>query len=85
MSVLLPLTGEAVGLFGAIEVGYVNGPFLLNQNYQIKSEVVCVGQSPQTEFVWYDSTATNEAGELVATMRMQSRIMKSSSPAYQDD
>ncbi len=83
MQGLSPYVGESVGLFGAIEVGFVNGPFLLNRNYRIESEVVCVGQSPQTEYVWYDSTAFNEKGELVATMRMQSRVMKASSPAYE--
>jgi hypothetical protein len=84
MKGLLPYVGESVGLFGAIEIGYVQGPFLLNRNYHIESEVVCVGQSPQTEYVWYDSTASNEAGEIVATLRMQSRSMKASSPAYQE-
>ena len=84
MAALRPLVGDSVGLFGALEVGFVNGPMVLNRRYHIASEVVCVGQSPQTEYVWYDSKATNESGELVALMRMQSRAMKSSSPAYQD-
>ncbi len=79
-----PYVGESVGLFGAIEIGQVKGPFLLNRHYTIESEVVSVGQSPKTEYVWYDSTATNEEGDLVATMRMQSRVMKASSPAYRD-
>ncbi len=83
MQGLQPFVGESVGLFGAIEIGFINGPFLLNRHYQITSEVVAVGQSPQTEYVWYDSTACNEAGDIVATMRMQSRVMKASSPAYQ--
>ena len=79
---LKPYVGDSVGLVGAIEIGFVNGPFLLNRNYRIESEVVCVGQSPQTEYVWYDSKALNETGELIATMRMQSRAMKASSLAY---
>jgi hypothetical protein len=82
MQGMRPYLDESVGLFGAIEIGFVNGPFLLNQDYRIESEVVCVGQSPQTEYVWYDSIAYNKAGEVVATMRMQSRVMKASSPAY---
>ncbi len=85
MEALGPLTDNAVGLFGAIEIGQVNGPLLLNRNYRIQSKVICVGQSPQTEFVWYDAWAGNEAGEVVATMRMQSRVMKASSPAYRDE
>lgn len=82
MQGLGPLVGESVGLFGAIEIGFVNGPFIMGQPYKIESEVVSVGQSPQTEYVWYDSTARNDAGEVVATMRMQSRAMKASSAAY---
>lgn len=85
MQGLQPLVGESVGLFGAIEIGHVNGPFLLNREYRIESEVVCVGQSPQTEYVWYDTTATDKDGRLVATLRMQSRAMKASSPSYQED
>lgn len=83
MKGLAPYVGESVGLFGAIEIGQMKGPFVLNRQYRIDSHVVCVGQSPQTEFVWYDTTATNEVGEVVATLRMQSRAMKASSPAYQ--
>ena len=84
MKTLGSLVGDSVGLFGAIELGHINGPFLMNRNYRIESHVICVGQSPQTEYVWYDSVATNEAGDEVAVMRMQSRAMKNSSPQYQD-
>ncbi|MDP6377630.1 MAG: hypothetical protein QF921_01235 [Pseudomonadales bacterium] len=84
MQGLTPLVGKSVGLFGAIEIGFVNGPFLMNRPYHLDSEVVCVGQSPQTEFVWYDTNAYGEDGRLVAQLRMQSRAMKASSPAYRD-
>ena len=77
-----PRVGDAVGLFGAIEIGHVDGPFLLNQPYHIDSQVVSVGQSPQTEYFWYDSTAKRPDGSLVATFRMMLRFMKSSSAAY---
>jgi len=77
-----PQVGDAVGLFGAIEIGHVNGPFLLNRPYHIDSQVVAVGQSPQTEYFWFDSTAQSPDGTLVATFRMMLRFMKSSSPLY---
>ena len=83
MKGLMPLVGESVGLFGAIEIGFEQGPFLFDRNYRIESEVVEVGQSPQTEFVWYDSVAYDREDRVIARMRMQSRAMKSSSPAYQ--
>ena len=79
-----PYLKGSVGLFGAIEIGYHNGPFLLNRNYHLVSKVICVGQSPQTEYVWYETEAHNEAGDLVATMRMQGRSMKASSEAYRE-
>jgi hypothetical protein len=81
---LNPFLQGSVGLFGAIEIGYTNGPFLLNRNYHLSSKVICVGQSPQTEYVWYETDAFNEAGDLVVTMRMQGRSMKASSEAYRD-
>ncbi len=79
-----PYTKGSVGLFGAIEIGYANGPFLLNRNYKLTSEVICVGQSPQTEYVWYETQAFNESEQLVATMRMMGRTMKASSQEYAD-
>ncbi|MBD3647137.1 MAG: hypothetical protein HUJ31_06690 [Pseudomonadales bacterium] len=82
MEGMQPHVGESVGLFGAIEIGHVNGPLILNRRYLIESEVVCVGQSPQTEYVWFDTTAKDPDGKLIATFRMQSRAMKASSPAY---
>ncbi len=81
MAGLRPLVGEAVGLFGAIEIAQINGPFLLDRDYVIRSEVVSVGQSPKTEFLWYDTVAWH--GDVaVASMRMQLRFMKASSDAY---
>jgi hypothetical protein len=79
-----PYIQGSVGLFGAIEIGYTNGPFLLNRKYHLSSKVICVGQSPQTEYVWYETEAYNDAGDLVVTMRMQGRSMKASSEAYRD-
>ncbi|HEY5647067.1 MAG TPA: hypothetical protein VIS76_14040, partial [Pseudomonadales bacterium] len=68
--------------FGAIEIGHVHGPLLLNRPYLIDSEVVAVGQSPQTEYFWFDTTARRPDGTLVATFRMMLRFMKASSAHY---
>lgn len=72
----------SVGLFGAIEIGFTHGPFLLDRRYRLVSEVICVGQSPQTEYVWYETRAYDTAERLVATMLMQGRSMKASAPVY---
>ena len=82
MQGMRPYLGEAVGLFGAIEIGFEHGPFLMNRAYHLESVVLGVGQSPQTEFVWYETTATDGEGAVVARLRMQSRAMKASSAAY---
>ena len=84
MNGLGPLVGDSVGLFGAIEIGFEKGPFMMNRDYHLESRVVCVGQSPQTEYVWYETDAFDYLGDRVARLLIQSRAMKASSPAYQD-
>jgi hypothetical protein len=82
MDGLRPHVGDAVGLFGAIEIGQVHGPLILNREYHLSSEVVCVGQSPKTEYLWFDTTAFDKSGVKTATLRMMLRFMKASSPLY---
>ena len=78
-------TGEnAVGLFGAIEMRHVNGPLVLDQTYTVGGEILAVGESPKTEYVWFESYAAKPDGTRVAEMRMQLRWMKASSALYQD-
>jgi hypothetical protein len=74
--------GRAVGLFGAIEVRHINGPLVLDETYRVGGEVVAVGESPKTEYVWFESYADSSEGKRVAEMRMQLRWMKASSPLY---
>ncbi|MGO9195515.1 MAG: hypothetical protein ACLQK4_00105 [Acidimicrobiales bacterium] len=73
---------EAVGLFGAIELRFFSGPLRCDTPYSVAGEIVAVGASPKTEYVWYDSRAIDEAGEVAVAMRMQLRWMKASSPLY---
>jgi hypothetical protein len=76
--------GQAVGLFGAIELRNINGPVLAEHPYRVGGSVVALGQSPKTEYMWFE-TALNEAdGKRVAEMRMLLRFMKASSPKYKD-
>jgi hypothetical protein len=76
--------GQAVGLFGAIELRNINGPVLVEHPYRVGGSIVALGQSPRTEYMWFE-TALNEAdGKRVAEMRMLLRFMKASSPKYQD-
>ncbi len=73
--------GGAVGLFGAIEIRHHRGPVFLDQPYRVTGEIVAVGHSPKTEYVWFDTQASDDEG-VVASMRMQLRWMKASSKAY---
>ena len=73
----------AVGLFGAIEIRHHRGPVFVDRPYHVAGEVVAVGHSPKTEYVWFDTRASDDSG-VVASMRMQLRWMKASSKAYAD-
>ena len=76
--------GQAVGLFGAIELRNINGPVKVEHPYRVSGSIVALGQSPKTEYMWFE-TALNEAdGKRVAEMRMLLRFMKASSPKYKD-
>jgi hypothetical protein len=75
-------TGKAVGLFGAIEVAHLAGPILLDETYTVTAEVAAVGQSPKTEYLWFDARASDAGGREVASLRMLLRFMKASSPRY---
>ncbi len=71
-----PLVGKAVGLFGAAEVALHDGPLLLDREYAVEARVVALTDSPKTEGFWFDSTAHDERGRLVASHRMLLRFMK---------
>jgi hypothetical protein len=75
-------TGRAVGLFGAIEVAHLTGPIFLDATYTVTGRVAAVGESPKTEYLWFDSLASDERGRAVASMRMLLRFMKASSERY---
>jgi hypothetical protein len=76
--------GKAVGLFGAIELRTVDGPLVLDRTYTVSGKILAIGESPKTEYVWFESYADTPDGKRVAAMRMQLRWMKASSPLYSD-
>lgn len=79
-------TGGAVGLFGSIQIRHHAGPVLADHLYSVTSRVAAVGASPKTEYVWFDSEATDpDTGDRVSSMRMQLRWMKASSTLYADE
>lgn len=74
---------DVVGLFGAIEIRNVNGPLIVGREYRTGGQVVALGESPKTEYFWYETWADDSSGKRVAEHRMQLRFMKASSPLYQ--
>lgn len=74
---------RAVGFYGATEIRTINGPIYVDRVYRRVGEVVCVGASPRTEFVWVDSQLIDQtSGQLVAEMRHFTRFMKASSDLW---
>lgn len=72
-----------VGLFGAIELQYINGPLLAETDYKARGEILALTESPKTENVWYKAYLSDAAtGEDVASMIMYLRFLKASSPLY---
>ena len=79
-------TREAVGFFGATELRNINGPVRVGVPYRASGKLVCVGTSPRTEYFWFDSTLEEkEGGKVIAQMRHMTRLMKASSPLYQEN
>ena len=76
-----PHIGDASAMFGAFEVAYLRGPVFLDRTYHVEGRVVGVGESPKTEYLWWDATASDESG-VVARMRLLFRFIKASSGAY---
>lgn len=76
--------GDAAGMFGAFEIAYERGPVFLDRPYIVEGRVVGVGESPKTEYLWWDATASDEGGVRVARMRHLFRFIKASSHLYDD-
>jgi len=79
------IRAEAVPLYGAIEVGYINGPVFVDKPYVTGGRIMSLGQSPRTEYLWFDSYVIDADGLPVAQMRMQYRFMKASASLSQDN
>lgn len=75
---------DVVGLFGAIEIRNINGPLLVDEPYTLGGKIVATGQSPKTEYYWYETWADDASGKRIAEHRMLSRFMKASSPLYRE-
>ncbi|HSP54092.1 MAG TPA: hypothetical protein VLS25_00760 [Dehalococcoidia bacterium] len=77
----MALPADAVGLYGAIEVRHLAGPVFADRDYEVSGRIVATGQTPKTEYLWYETTMREGATD-VASMLMMLRFMKASSPLW---
>ena len=74
----------AIGLYGAIELRNVNGPLLAETTYRSGGTLLHTGDTPKTEYLWFDNWADDASGKRVLEMRMMLRFMKASSRKWQE-
>lgn len=72
-----------VGLFGAIEIQHLAGPVFADTDYICNATVLALGETPKTEYLWYETVLTDKDGRDVASMLMMLRFMKASSALWQ--
>jgi hypothetical protein len=77
-----PFIGDTLGMFGAFEIAFENGPVFLDRAYWVEGVALGVGQSPKTEYLWWDATTRDDEGRIVARMRHLLRFLKASSALY---
>lgn len=78
--------GPAVGLFIDLEIGLVDGPLFVGDDYVVDREVVGVGQSRRVESYWVRTTLTSAAtGAHAATVLLHSGVFKASYADYPAD
>ena len=76
---------RAAGFMGAEEIRNINGPIKQGVKYRTGGTYLAVGNSPKTEFFWYDSWLDEaESGKRVAEMRHMWRYFKADSPLWQE-
>ena len=72
-----------VGMFGAIELQFLDGPVFVEHDYLADGRALALSESPKTEVVWYESVLKDaDSGRLIAQMILMSRLLKASSPLW---
>lgn len=79
----LDLDGPAVGLYGAIEIEYIDGPLLADAEYSSHARILALSESPKTENLWWEVVLSDpRSGREVARMLQYLRFLKGSSKLY---
>jgi hypothetical protein len=67
---LFPRIAPSVGLWGGMELRYHGDPLVCDTDYLVQGEVLAVTREDATEHLWYELTARDGWGELVASARV---------------
>mmetsp|Transcript_43215 Transcript_43215/g.84888 ORF Transcript_43215/g.84888 Transcript_43215/m.84888 type:complete len:353 (+) Transcript_43215:42-1100(+) len=74
---------KAVGLFGGCEVNVLDGPLFPGELYDLEREVIGLGETRGTEFVWVHTRLFRQGSDsVVAEMLLQTMALKRSVPGY---
>lgn len=77
---------DFVGLFGAIEWQWIDGPMHTEHPYEVSGRVLAVTDSPRTEMLWTETFLRElDTGREVARMLMLSRVLKATSRLWNTD
>lgn len=81
-----PIRGAFVGLFGAVEIQYMDGPVFAERDYQVTGRALALSESPKTEIIWHaHSLKDADSGKEVARMIKMDRLLKGASPLWVDE
>ena len=84
--IIAPIRGDFVGMFGAIEVQFVNGPILAEHDYLVVGEALALSESPKTEIIWHQHEMRDaQSGATVARMIKMDRLLKGASPLWKGE
>lgn len=72
-----------VGMFGAIEVQWLDGPVFMEHDYLADGRLLALSESPKTEVAWFESTLRDAKDDReVSRMILMTRLLKASSPLW---
>jgi hypothetical protein len=76
---------DATGLYGALEIQFLDGPLFTGRDYTARGEIVALTESPKTENMWWTCTYSDpDTGSDVVSVLQYMRFMKGSSPLWSD-
>jgi hypothetical protein len=74
-----------VGLFGALEIQFLDGPLFADRDYLARARTLSLSESPKTENIWWEGVVSDPlTGKDILRHVQYLRFMKASSPLWTD-